>query len=152
MIRALGSSALVSPKPSSRTMSWTCGSRSGSMPTIGHRGRQPDGRPAQQVGLALEGGRRDGHALGLLDGLERVATQPGLAERRDAQVRPADEVADGPFDRGLDRDVRGQPGEQDGDAEGDADDRQDGAAGTSAEAAPGDPVHATTARAGRVER
>ena len=57
--------------------------------------------------------------------VERRLGQAGLAERGDAQVGPADEVADGPVDGRVDAGVR-QPGRrQDGDAEGDPEDRQD---------------------------
>ena len=77
----------------------TRGSRTGSMPRTvtgaGRRRRVVDRR--REVGPSLEGRCRDGDARRALDrGEARRRTGPVLAERRDPQVGPADEVADGP--------------------------------------------------------
>ena len=112
----------------------------------------PDRGSGEQVGLAFEDGSGDRDPVRAADGVKRLAAQPALAERGDPQVRATDEVADGPVHGGFDGDVRREAGEQHRHAEGDADDRQEGPAGASAEAAPGDPVHRARARAGRVAR
>ena len=77
-----------------------------------------------EVGPSLER-RRDHRDAGRpRDRLRRSRAQAGLAEGRDPQVRPADQVADGAVDGRLDAGVGGQAGEQDRDPEGDAEPAQ----------------------------
>ena len=148
-------------EPATRARSWTCASAAGSMPRTvtgggsavpastrsargrcGARGPAPRRRRPASPAMASTVSRR----------------QAGLAERRDPQVGPADEVADGPVDRRLDAGVASRAPR--------TGPRRRGRrramvsavrSGRAREAAPGEPVERTswptaTGRAGRAGR
>ena len=80
VIRALGSSALVRPKPSSRTMSWTCGSRGGSIPTtVTAAGKPVDGHGADTSGARRRVRRR---ATPSVDSIAAGACRDPVRSRR----------------------------------------------------------------------
>ncbi len=119
--------------------------------TVTGGGRVASSRLPAEVGPALEGRGRDATpGVPAMSG-DRVGAQAGLAERRDAQVGPTDEVVDGAAHRCLDARAGGQAGEQDGDAERDAERAQDRAQRSRPEAAEGE-VRSTTWRIGPTAR
>ncbi len=102
----------------------------------------------------LDDRRRIDDAGRVLDRLHRGVRQPGLEEAGDAQVGTADEVANGPVDRLVERGAEGQRGRQDGNAEGDPDDREQRAKRPRGDRAPRQPIeaHGARGRPGRAER
>ncbi len=107
-----------------------------------------------EVGAPLEGRRGDRDTGRAGDRRDRLARETGLAEGLDAQVGPADDVADRGVDRGVDPGVGRQTGEEDGDTERDPEGAECGAQWPRAQAAPGQAVegHRIRDRAGRAAR
>ena len=115
-------------------------------------GRRQSGRwvrldRRRQVGAAFERRSSDGDTGRARDGRHGRVGQAGLAEGRDAQVGPADHVADRAADRCVDTRVGGHAGEKDCDAEGDTERAEAGTQRMGAQAAEGEPIqgHRTAA-------
>ena len=154
--RAPNASGPARRSPAASGRSRTCASAAGSMPSIVTGCSRSSGssiRRGRGTSVARGPGPRRRPPAPRRSRPTLSGERPVLAERGDPQVRPADEVVDGPVDRGLDPGVGRERREQDADAQRDPDDRQQrpAAAGARGCGARADvrPPHRSEARARR---